>query len=424
MRYLFVPIDEDSFLPVHHALELLTDKEEVTAKFLMDYIHSKPKHMTNFTGFWVPVHVMESSQLGIDATRKGLRQIKTLCDWPDFIINKCFVLCDSERVLNGKTDLGNLVHLFVTCARIEPKDGGETHIVTHTATHARKKAQNAAKNANLLTIQDVRRPDAIWNGRPHTLTGPPIGVYHPIFPLFRQRLLEKCDLSPRDIRTASLLCQRSSLYYPDEKARQGTINFAFRHFLGVTALTTIELVIGGKLVKSDGSRQAGCGIYSTDDQGFYVLYDYLAKLEQTNRACNPQDECEREYALMSTQSELQALRDISCIPAFLLSISGVKLSISGAIFLDGVVSELLTDPISFVPISTYHAHAAHSSPLNLRACRIAHTLAALRECLIELDRYYHELRPSTPPPGQLSPGPCFSSFTSKSGQEFKLTYVE
>lgn len=109
------------------------------------------------------------------------------------------------------------------------------------------------------------------------------------------------------------------------------------------------------------------------------------------------------------------------MPAFLVSIPGPHLSISGAILLNGVVSERLTETISLVPVSQFNEDGqSHSSVWHVGACRIAHILRCLQCSIDELEKYYREISPTE---SKFCPSPHFSAFTTEAGQTFSLKYL-
>jgi len=114
--------------------------------------------------------------------------------------------------------------------------------------------------------------------------------------------------------------------------------------------------------------------------------------------------------------QLADLRKVSCLPTFLLSIVGNCLYVSGAIFLDGVVTEHLMECIWL---------RCRPDHLEKDLSRITHVLMALRECLDDLDNYYKDIAADTSSPIAQSalrpPGPHLHSLNSG---EIELTYTD
>ncbi|KAE9408836.1 hypothetical protein BT96DRAFT_624304 [Gymnopus androsaceus JB14] len=213
---------------------------------------------------------------------------------------------------------------------------------------------DGAKNENLILNQTSDCVDAVRAGRPQSLTGPSLGVYHPIFPLFRRRLSEKRELTPKQMRAGHRLCRLGSAYYDDEGKRRRAIAAVVEYFLGPGAMSRTEVWVADNKILPDGNRRTSCGLYDPTTDGYNAVSTLLAELKNGFYGnCDVLDQAHRDYVVISTRPELSELRKVSCIPAFLLAIPGYSFSVSGAIYLDGVISEQLTDTISFVPLQSY-----------------------------------------------------------------------
>ena len=65
----------------------------------------------------------------------------------------------------------------------------------------------AAQNSELVLNQNSTNPDAIFNGRPTTIEGPPPSIYHPIVPtLMREYLV------PRNNRVSLCRLQKPHIW--------------------------------------------------------------------------------------------------------------------------------------------------------------------------------------------------------------------
>jgi hypothetical protein len=109
------------------------------------------------------------------------------------------------------------------------------------------------------------------------------------------------------------------------------------------------------------------------------------------------------------------------MPAFLLSMAGPYLNISGAIYLDGIVSASLVGYNSLVPQpSSMPLEDKYTTQHDRMVWHTAHTFQTLRYCLDELDTYYGQLQDDIiihP----LGPTPCFKAFTLGTSK-VELTY--
>ena len=86
-------------------------------------------------------------------------------------------------------------------------------------------------------------------------------------------------------------------------------------------------------------------------------------------------------------SKYTPLRKISCCPTFLAAIAGPWLAVSGAVFVDRLISEVLLDYTLIGP------QFASSSETRLDAGirRIAQLVNALEQCTSDLESYYRNL---------------------------------
>jgi hypothetical protein len=110
------------------------------------------------------------------------------------------------------------------------------------------------------------------------------------------------------------------------------------------------------------------------------------------------------------------------MPVFILSLYGQHLSISGAIYLNGVVAAQLASLDLRPSFQSSQADVFCSSPYDELVWRVAHTFLVLRQCLSDLDLYYGGLRdePAMGKTGiyahKLLPTPHFQSFPSDKGE--------
>ena len=113
---------------------------------------------------------------------------------------------------------------------------------------------------------------------------------------------------------------------------------------------------------------------------------------------------------------------MSCLPAFLLGVSGSELRIHGAIFLDRPLSRRLASNSLVRQLYTrlddecIYADEQHDR-------NTAHMLRTLRVCLNDLDTEYEGMKPRS---DELSSGmyhsPHFKAFKSEKGEYFSLIY--
>ena len=115
------------------------------------------------------------------------------------------------------------------------------------------------------------------------------------------------------------------------------------------------------------------------------------------------------------------------MPVFLLGMAGPYIRLSGAVYLDCVVSATLIEYNLMPPLSLIHLNKEFVSQHDRHVLQTVHTLRALRGCLDELGREYAgleegDLQTFDTPTGTF-PAPHFRNFTSSTGTKYKLKYL-
>ncbi|KAF9487561.1 hypothetical protein BDN71DRAFT_618085 [Pleurotus eryngii] len=292
-----------------------------------------------------------------------------------------------------------------------------------------KPPSTSARNEHLMRTEHPGVPEAVYNGRPAELSGPSITIYHPIFAEFKEKLSQPPPIGSvvlEDLQMASSLMDASAMYFPSELHRQVALQPAIEHFLkGSFRETTFQY--GKTSIKPDGHRIAECGLFKKSDHGRKSMLSNYRELKNGigQGENDPTEQAEKGFVLVCTAPQLAKLREASCMPAFLLGISGPYVMVSGAIYLDGVVSQRLTNMISLIPeSSSSESLQGFTSEREKLVYEVAHLFNTLDACLDKLDKEYLEISPeSIASPGQdiLVPAPHFTSFHSDS-REFTLTY--
>ncbi|KAJ7493289.1 hypothetical protein B0H11DRAFT_1718173, partial [Mycena galericulata] len=272
-----------------------------------------------------------------------------------------------------------------------------------------------AKPETLRQTQLSTRPDAIFNGRPVGLTGPPITLYSPIFQKFITKLANIPEnIKREDLEIANVLLTKSSPYYENELKRQQKIGALIKHFLDCVDVPATFLVDECSFVPAMNRQVPACGLYVgllAERRLFSLLSEFKNNLGSGN--CDPNDQVAKDYLCACINTALAELRRVSCMPVFFLSFVGPYMMVSGGIFLDGVVTQPLTDFISLIP---------GVLPRHLLIRRIAHTLLTLRECLDDLDHYYRVMsKPSPSNKNLLAPAPHLTSLVTN-GVHIELKY--
>ncbi|KDQ24221.1 hypothetical protein PLEOSDRAFT_1085497 [Pleurotus ostreatus PC15] len=318
---------------------------------------------------------------------------------------------------------------FILSQRNKMEPGGADRPSVAAAIQAHMTSPStSAKNEQLMMTEHENVPEAVYDGRPANLIGPSITIYHPIFSEFKHKLNQLPavgEIPPSDLQMALLFVDTSARYFSDEGERHRALCPFVVHFLGGSFDET-TIVCGKTTMRLDGHRRARCGLLSLGYQGRDAM---LVCLEELNNGIglgnvDPVEQAAKGYVLMSTQPELAELRMISCMPSFLLGIAGPFIAVSGAIYVNGVISQRLTDMICVVADSSSSIPPeGFVSEREKHIYKIAHLFRTLRWCLDKLSEEYEKLS-STRSDHTVVPAPHFTAFRALDSRDFTLTYQE
>ncbi|KAJ8521678.1 hypothetical protein ONZ45_g1631 [Pleurotus djamor] len=337
-----------------------------------------------------------------------------------YVIAKCQFPRITSNAGDASSPLASITEEFVDRrgCRLENKAPSNAAFIRKALESPSTTAQNGA----LLSSQRFGNVAAVYDGRPCALTGPSIGIYHPIFSKFRQKVANQPGpvTGPsawERLRAASRLLDTSAQYFSVEAQRHAALAKDLEILLPSGRFTAKEttLSFGGRIFKPDGHRPTDCPFLT-------LLLNLLWELKNGMGLgdCDPIEQATRGYLIMATSEDLKKLRDISCMPVFILGITGPNLTISGAIYLDGVVTERLTEYISLVPHSSGKA-IDYISDREALVHRIAHIFSVLDECLVDLDEYYQTIESAAPHP--LNPAPHFTAYVNDRNELCTLSYT-
>lgn len=172
-----------------------------------------------------------------------------------------------------------------------------------------------AKNENILPTQMPTSPTAVLNGRPCSLAGSNIGIYHKVFRTFNEQfraLPSRAAFSARDLKNAAGFMATSAAYYPDEELRQAAVGPHLEHFLGNNAATGLffHSQVGSRIQKvlPGGSKLAPTSIVSSATGG--AVHTAVSITEINNGVglggCGPFEKAQKDFAFF-------ALDDSVCI---------------------------------------------------------------------------------------------------------------
>ncbi|KAF4565722.1 hypothetical protein EYR36_002300 [Pleurotus pulmonarius] len=346
-----------------------------------------------------------------------LRGIRS--DWRD-VLDHCLDCPDNALISTISAryeDTNDMIYFIVFC---DLREEASPHPIT---------MEPYEKNEHLIHTEHLGVPEAVYNGRPAELAGPSITIYHPIFAEFKEKLSQPPSIGSvplEDLQMASSMMDASAMYFPSELHRQVALQPAIEHFLkGSLRETTFRC--GKTSIKPDGHRVAECGLFKKTDHGRKSMLSNYRELENGvgQGEIDPTEQAEKGFALVCTAPQLAKLREVSFMPAFLLGIAGPYVMVSGAIYLDGVVSQRLTNMISLIPeSSSSKSLQGFTSEREKLVYEVAHLFNTLGACLDKLDKEYLEISPQNVASSSqdiLVPAPHFTSFHSDS-RKFTLTY--
>jgi len=116
------------------------------------------------------------------------------------------------------------IHNVLSIARSKTLDAAR-HRVSPSA---------GAKNSTLVATQTTKKPEAILNGRPFSLTGPPISIYHPVFANFVKRMkapMSTFRFTPAELKSTRDFVVDSLGYYPNQTWRVARLDLDILRFV-------------------------------------------------------------------------------------------------------------------------------------------------------------------------------------------------
>jgi len=165
-----------------------------------------------------------------------------------------------------------------------------------------ERPSNAAKNKAMMATQKLTRLDAIRNGRPLHLSGPPISLYHSVFAKFRSGVASTPDIASNDdLKWAYELMEASSRYYDTEEQRYYAIKRSLKMLIK-SYPHKMNFYADGQSFEPDMHRDAPCGLFEGVTLGVTGLCSLLLEVENdiSSGSCNAMDKVAKDYMLMST----------------------------------------------------------------------------------------------------------------------------
>ncbi|KAJ1302980.1 hypothetical protein OPQ81_003272 [Rhizoctonia solani] len=229
-----------------------------------------------------------------------------------------------------------------------------------------KPASPATVGSSFIARQDGENP--LLNGRPFKHTGLPIQLYHPIFDIFTKALDTTEELGNSMYAQVETLLHACQEVYADEQIRWASIEPYFWQILH-------SRIDEHRVQKC----QADGAITFTEQYG--LLKAYCAILEVKNEIgtgkSDPSIQGGESYGIYWSQDEMKQLRGICRCPSLIIAVAGPWMCVLGAIYLEHVVVQPLTDYIWL----------GHHPQQDQRPSYLARVFHALDISICELKKY-------------------------------------
>ncbi|KAF8327078.1 hypothetical protein F5887DRAFT_178051 [Amanita rubescens] len=238
-------------------------------------------------------------------------------------------------------------------------------------------APSSGAKIPLFKHEQEKRP--VMNGRPAENHGLPVHLFHPVFSLFQRTLADPdIDLSSDDYAIAHTYMSASAAIYETESLRYDAASLC----LAKATQLMISNSANSDRTSAGGSFLAPTSYFLNAIAGFYELKNELGA-----GSSDPTVQGSLLYRKVWVSSELDSIRNSCCCPSFILSVAGPWMCISGAIFIENVVVQQLTDYV-WTGGNPYDDKALES---------VARLFKALSVGLENLKTFYRELKIATKP---------------------------
>jgi len=181
--------------------------------------------------------------------------------------------------------------------------------------------------------------------------------------------------------------------YSYEHERRKAMREVLQDLLGFPIVQTVQ---------TEGSSNDGIADMTWDKNNKALLALFEYKNEVGAGSGDPALQASSSYRKWAVDSANDSIRNSSCCPAFIVSIAGPHVCISGAVFIDCTMVQMLIEPLVL--------NLSPALPNRLR--RVAKIFAALSRALHQLRDFYHSVTPS--PSYADHRLPCYRSYTANS----------
>ncbi|KAF8595571.1 hypothetical protein BDV93DRAFT_574716 [Ceratobasidium sp. AG-I] len=266
-----------------------------------------------------------------------------------------------------------------------------------------KSPSESAKLSAFIEQQTMQKGKiAILDGRPFNNTGLPIQLYHDVFERFTNGINGAETLSPSVYAMTERFLENAQAIYPREEDRHG---IAFQDF---------EECFDIAFVKEEVEKCKADGVIKAAKQGVKA---YCAILELKNEigigSSDPSVQASQAYAKYWSERQKRDLRMICCCPSLIITIAGPWMCILGAVYLDRVVVQPLTE---FLWLGRHPWS-------NQRLDQLARVFHSLADSVKHLDTYYQTLSSAI----SVDPArffPYHRHYTDENGKVVHFTYEE
>ncbi|KAG8918638.1 hypothetical protein FRC01_001751 [Tulasnella sp. 417] len=273
--------------------------------------------------------------VGPDGQRLDFHPLTLIAQNADVEREQLIALCRSALDSSDRPSNTKDVRVLLSDRRRAIKNGIQSPAPRHSAK-------------NFLYEQRLR---AMQIGRPFETTGPPVVIYHDVFLKFKSLINKKGpDPESEDVATALDLMQIAAEGYADEQLRVKAMMPKIEKLLKRLGMAEVPTLI------VEANNEVGTGGCDPGIRGAYSFRKLWASVEES-------------------------VRDASCCPSFILSVTGPHLTIHGGILTTDFIVQPLTETLGLANFPDPYGRARY----------IARVMVALRPCLKDLETFYDSL---------------------------------
>ncbi|KZT02786.1 uncharacterized protein LAESUDRAFT_388704 [Laetiporus sulphureus 93-53] len=198
---------------------------------------------------------------------------------------------------------------------------------------AAKKAPTPSQAASLRQFEHIQKgPGWVLNGRPAQRVGPPIGLYHPVFDEFKEKLKGDGEIS-LDVRrlVREFITASASVYQTKEDRMKG-----IQHTLGKLVGGPLEKVVG------EGFASDRVLLAATNEWSAKILICEVKNEIGTGIVDPYTQACLAYQRYSSDDDKYLPLRRKSYCPCIILAIAGPWLCVAGAVYTRAPIVQPLT----------------------------------------------------------------------------------